>query len=250
MLVDTHCHLNFEPLSGDLPGVLERAFKAGVEKVVVPAYDPSSWDTIAKLCDHKRTYPALGLHPWVADKEFDIDRLKRLLTDSRAIAIGEIGLDFKIDNVERQRQLDVFTKQLDLAIELDLPVLLHCRGAFEEMLEILSGYAPDLRGVIHAFSRGPQLAQRFVDLGFYMAFGGAITRLRAKQARRSAQVVPEDRLLLETDAPSIGLEGVEPENVEPRHVREIALSLARLREVEFEFVVEKTGCNAKRLFGF
>jgi TatD DNase family protein len=188
------------------------------------------------------------LHPWVTAEPLDVDRLAALLRDTRAVAVGEIGLDFVIDGADRVRQLAVLRTQLALAVELELPVILHCRGAFEELHAALRPFAPRLRGLLHAFSKGPELARRFTAAGLHIAFGGALTRPRAERARRSAQLVPRDRLLLETDAPSIGLEGIEPSRVEPCHVATIAESLARLRGEPLADIARATTDNARALF--
>ncbi len=247
--IETHCHLNFEPLCLDVPGVLSRALARGVHDIVLPAYDLASWESIEELAqNHNGIHPAFGLHPWVAEEALHSDSLRQRLLACKAVAVGEIGLDYKIEKVDRRRQEQILRAQLDLAVELDLPVLLHCRGAFEELISILSEYAPRLRGVVHAFSRGPQLLQRFLDLGLYVAFGGAITRPKAKRPRRSAQLAPMERILLETDAPSIGLDGVLPEQVEPQHIADIAQSLAEIRNEPIETIAERTTANARELF--
>ena len=250
MLIDTHCHLSFEPLWSDLDGVLDRAVDRGVTDVVVPAFDLASWPRVASLAGRKGVHLAFGLHPWACAEELDQRALERALDQHDAVAVGEIGLDFKVDGADRERQRAVLVDQFDVAVSRDLPVLLHCRGAFEELLELLAWYRPlGLRGVLHAFSRGPELAHRFVGAGMSLAFGGAITRPRADRARRAAAAIPFDRILLETDAPSIGLEGVPPEQVEPGHVRDVALALAALRGAPLEEVAERTTGNAGRLFG-
>jgi TatD DNase family protein len=196
----------------------------------------------------RRVFPALGLHPWVAHEELDLARLKEALRGCGAVAVGEIGLDSKIDGPSLDVQVPVFRAQLRLARELDLPVILHCRGAFEEMLAILNEEDSELRGVAHAFSRGPELAQRFLDLGLHLGFGGTITRPRARRPRRSAEVVPLESIVLETDAPSIGLEGTAAEDVEPRHVAGVAAALAELRGLTLDTIAEATTRHARELF--
>lgn len=250
MLVDTHCHLFMDPLRRDVEGVLRRAAGSGVRRVVVPAFDLESWEQVIELAEHPSVFPALGLHPWMADQDLDTARLRELLEKCGAVAIGEIGLDTKVD-VSMEVQMDVFLRQLELALEIDLPVILHCRGAFEEMASIMGGerFRGRLRGVLHAFTRSTELAERFVDLGLYLAFGGAVTRPGAKRARTSAAAAPADRILLETDAPSIGMDGLEPDQVEPAHVLSVARSLAELRGVAVEDVALQTTRNAERLFG-
>lgn len=251
MLTDSHCHLFMEPLGSDPEGVLRRARRAGVGRVVVPAYDTCSWDPVASLSSRPGVYSALGLHPWAAAEGLDVVTLKERLQSSGAVAVGEIGLDFKVESPSPEVQLDVFRSQLDLALEMDLPVILHCRGAFEEMLSVFSAepFAGRLRGVVHAFTRGPFLAGRFLDLGFHLAFGGAVTRPRAGRTRRSAAIVPLERMLIETDSPSIGMEGLPPSRVEPADAVRVATALAEIRGDDFEAIARSTSANAERLFG-
>jgi len=259
-LVDTHCHLDAPPLGEDPAAVLGRAAAADVDTVIVPAYDRASWDRLRALLPLPGVFVAFGIHPWVADDEGALRELRSWLanptgapqpagsgTEVRAVAVGEIGLDAK-EGPPLPVQVRLLRAQCRLARELDLPVILHCRGAFEELIDLLREFTPGLRGVIHAFARGPDLAARFLELGMHLAFGGAVTR-DGRRARRSAPVVPSDRILLETDAPSIGLAGVPASETEPRHVATIAASLAGLRGVPVETIAAITTANAKALFG-
>ena len=249
-VIDTHCHLFMDPLGRDPAAALRRAEEAEVETVVVPAYDEASWPAVQALARHDAVRVAYGLHPWVAVDDLDIGRLAELLAGPSVVALGEVGLDFALPSVDRQRQVYVLSRQLELARELNLPVILHCRKAFDELIRVLQRHGPALRGVVHAYSRGPTLARQLTEeLGLLLAFGGAITRPGAKRARRSAQVVSLDKVLLETDAPSIGLHGVEPEDVEPRHVAPVAAALAEQRGLEVEQVAAATTRNAEELFG-
>jgi len=235
-----------------LPAVLDRAEQADVTKVIVPAYDPPSWDEVIALAaaHQDAIYPSLGLHPWVAGQPLDLDVLAGKLRDCSAVAVGEIGLDGKIESPSLEVQIPVLLQQLELARDLDLPVILHCRGAFEELLTMLERFSPRLPGVLHAFSRSPELARRFMKLGLHLGIGGAVTRMRARQTRATVEAVPLERLVLETDAPSIGLEGVEPIAAEPHHVRNVALAVADLRGITLEAVTTATTDNARRIFGF
>ncbi len=246
-LVDTHCHLDFPPLSEDRDGVIARARARGVTRIVHPAYDRASWNHIEHLARRPEVFPAFGWHPWVVDEKVDREELTNWCRRCGAVAIGEIGLDFKVPDADRERQIEVFRMQLAVAVELDLPVLLHNRGAFEEMLDIIGEYNGIVKGILHAYSRGPELASRFLDLGLYLAFGGALTRSNAKRAHRSARMVPPERLLLETDAPAIALEGVPAEKVEPGHVRDILSCLAELRDESEAQLEEITTRNARHL---
>jgi len=170
------------------------------------------------------------------------------------VALGEIGLDAKVPASTHQPapslqfQLSILQIQLELATELDLPVILHCRGAFEELLTALKPFSGQIKGVLHAYSRGPELARRFIEAGLHIAFGGAVTRNRALNARQAAVELPLDKLLLETDAPSIGLDGVLPQDTEPCHVWDIAQALAAIRAETPDTIAEVTTSNAQRLF--
>jgi len=250
VLVDTHCHLDFPPLGEDVAGVLARAAAAGVTRVIVPAYDASTWDRIQDLAaDHPGVVlPALGLHPWAADHRLDLDDLAHRLRESKAVAVGEIGLDGKVDGPSLADQTPVLECQLELARDLDLPVILHCRGAFEELARVLERFSPRLPGVLHAFSRPPELARRFLRLGLHLGIGGAVTRPRAN-VREAVATVPLERLVLETDAPSIGLQDVPPDAVEPAHVARIAATVAGLRDQDPATVARVTTAAAAQLFG-
>ena len=258
-LIDTHCHLNMPPLSDDTDGVLARAAERGVTRVIVPAYDEATWPEVAVLAARRNVFVAYGLHPWVAHEALPEEPLadfeKRLasqLTTEFSIAIGtaigEIGLDTKIEECGLTEQLPVLEVQLALAVDLDLPVILHCRGAFEELLTAVNKHGGQLRGVLHAYSRGPELAERFIAAGLHVAFGGAVTRDRAKRVRNAAVCLPLDKIVLETDAPSIGLDGVLPTDTEPGHVRDIAEAVAAIRNEPIETIAEVTTANACRLF--
>jgi TatD DNase family protein len=246
-LIDTHCHLTESPLVDRLDDVLGRARARGVSRIIAPAYDHASWPQVRAVANRPGVFPAIGLHPWQAAEGIAADELVRELRDSQAVAVGEIGLDFKIEAFDRHLQLSVLRTQLEVAMALELPVILHCRGAFEELLELLTELAPRLTGLIHAFSRGPELARRFAELGLHVAFGGAVTRPDAR-ARKAALALPLDRILLETDAPSIGLDGVPAESAEPHHVAAVAAAVASIRGVEVEAVAAATTANAVRLF--
>ncbi len=247
-LTDSHCHLTFAPLAEHLDAVIERANQRQVTRIIVPSYDRPSWTDVARVAKRARVYAAFGIHPWVASSPFELSDLRAHLIREKAVAVGEIGLDFKVD-VAREIQMRILISQLQCALDLELPVLLHVRGAFEEMLALLSTMKPRPRGVVHAFSKGPDLMRRFIDLGFHIAFGGAVTRRNASKVRASAAAIPLERLLLETDAPSIGLEGISPKAVEPAHVADIAAVVADLRGEPVSRIASITTQNACALFG-
>jgi len=254
ILVDTHCHLYSAPLGAEAAGVVGRAAARGVSRIVVPAYDEPSWTDLPPLAGLPGVHVAYGIHPWVA-AEADPATLNATLGAAlagarRAVAVGEIGLDAKLglEGPDLAVQLAVLRPQLELAVDLDLPAILHCRGAFEELLAEVERFGGRLRGVLHAFSRGPELAGRFTAAGLALGLGGAVTREKAR-VRRAAQKLPLDMFVLETDAPSIGLADVPPAETEPHHVADVAVALAELRGESLETIAEVTTAHACRIFG-
>ena len=251
MLIDTHCHLNFPPLVEHIEDVLARAREAGVGRIVIPGYDAASWPAIAQLVErHEQLYAAFGLHPWRLDEAERLEELPRWLDHPRCVAVGEIGLDFAEEGHEdRELQVASLLKQIDMAKERNLPILLHCRRAFDRLPDLLVPYAP-IRGVLHAYSQSPQLAERLTALGLHLGFGGTITRKHAKRAKKSVISVPLERIVLETDAPSIGTESTPPQDVEPHHIAEVAQALAELKGIDVEAVARATSDNVADLFGW
>ena len=253
-LIDTHCHLFMEPLSRDVTGALERAAARGVHRVVVPSYDPPSWPVVRTLAERPGVFAAYGVHPWVADQWDPVawSAWWEGLDDTapQPVAIGEIGLDTKPGEggPDLETQLVVLRPQLEFARDRDLPVILHCRGAFEELLKEIERFGGALRGVLHAWSRGPELAARFTQAGLALGLGGAVTRDRARRLQRAAMALPLESFILETDAPSIGLDGVQPADAEPAHVADIAAALAELRNEPLTTIAEVTTAYAERLF--
>ncbi len=251
MLIDTHCHLNDPAFAEKLPGVIARAQAAGIGACIVPAYDRASLPRTAALARQFAHFivPAYGLHPWFTGQGIDIDELRAYLVQPGIVAIGEIGLDFSPECPLPEAQREPFRLQLDLAAELGLPVLLHCRKAHDELLKILTRYKGMLSGVLHSFSGGREMALRFIELGFHIAFSGSVTRTTAKNYHRTAAGIPLDFLLVETDAPSIATQTTLASQVEPRHTVEVALTIAGLRGSAFEEIAQATTGNARRLFG-
>ncbi len=254
-LIDTHCHLYMAPLDTDPAAVQTRARDRDVTEIIVPAYDQASWDLMTPYEADPYLHTAYGIHPWLAHDcspagEMDelIEALRQRLTTTNPVALGEIGLDTKIETSGLEEQLPLLEAQLQLAVDLDLPVILHCRGAFEELLTALENHQGKIRGVLHAFSRGPDLGNRFIDAGLHIALGGSITRPTAKRPRKSALRLPLERIILETDAPSIGLHGVFPAEAEPAHVADVAVALAKIRDRSVGHIANVTSASARELF--
>jgi TatD DNase family protein len=246
---DTHCHLDMGPLATRPAEVMAAARAAGVEHVLAVAYDRASLTTVPRLAALPGVVVALGQHPWVAHEALTRDELASLIAESGAVAVGELGLDFRMDTAPpRERQIAQLIWQLELAVDLGLPVSLHVRGAFDEMLAVLGRFRPRLRGSVHAFSRGRALAERFVAMGLHVAFGGAVTQESAHAAHEAALAVPLDRILVETDAPAIAVRGTPADAVEPRHVAQVGQALAELRGLAVDELARISTNNASTLF--
>lgn len=250
-LVDSHLHLDDERFDADREQVLSRAGEHGVRSMVVPAVHRRSWDAIASLADrHRDVFPAYGLHP-VFLPEHTIDHLEALpgwLDAHPAIAIGEIGLDFFAGDADREVQQFYFSRQLAIAGERDLPVIVHARCAVEPVIQAVRRQ-PGLRGVVHSFSGSVEQARQLFDLGFFLGLGGPLTYPRAHRLHRLVATMPIDRLLLESDAPDQpGVEHRGQRN-EPAWMRTTLSHVARLRDEDEATVAAATSANAERLFG-
>ncbi len=250
-LVDSHVHLDDRAFAGDRETVIERARRAGVGTMVVPAVDAGSWPKIRDLCvHHAGVYPAYGLHPMFLSQHAPehVDALSSWLNENRPVAVGEIGLDFHVDGFDLELQRHYFASQLQLAREHDLPVIVHARGALEEITLTLRR-SGRLRGVVHSFSGSEQQARQLWDLGFHLGIGGPVTYERAQRLRRIVAQMPIEFLLLESDAPDQPGAAHRGERNEPAHVAELLRCIAALRGEPETDIATATSANARRLFG-
>jgi len=205
--IDTHCHLDAAEFDADRDAVVQRARAAGVVQMVLPAVAASNFDAVKALADRHRFAYALGIHPLCVDRAADADlqllhaALQARRDDPRLVAVGEIGIDHFIEGLDRQRQEQFFAAQIRTARDFDLPVIVHVRRSADTLLKHLRRVP--VRGIAHAFNGSAQQARMFVELGFKLGFGGAMTFERALQIRRLAQTLPDDAMVLETDAPDI-----------------------------------------------
>ena len=245
-LVDSHCHLDASEFDSDRDAVVEQARRAGVEKIVVPAIGRINFDRVLALAErYPCCMPALGIHPLFAEQAVpeDLEILRDKLQSARPVAIGEIGLDFFVEGLDREIQEHYFVEQLKLAREFGLPVILHVRRSVDQVLKHLRRI--EVRGgIAHAFNGSRQQADIFIKLGFKLGFGGAMTWSRALHLRELATTLPLDSIVLETDAPDIPPEwlGRSGRN-SPEHLPAIAGAIADLRGVKVEEVIEKTTQN-------
>lgn len=254
-LIDTHVHINFDTFQDDLEGVIQRWREAGVVRLVHSCVKPSEFKQIQLLADRiPELFFAVGLHPldveeaWVPNRIGEIQDLAQ--SDRRVVAIGETGLDFfKASN--QDQQIEAFEAQLAIAQQLHLPVIIHCRDAAEPMANCLrrfwQQYGP-VKGVMHCWGGTPEETQRFLDLGFYISFSGTVTFKKATQIQASAQMVPLDRLLIETDCPFLAPVPMRGKRNEPAYVKYVAEQIAQLRSLSTEELGLTTTRNACELF--
>jgi len=250
-LVDSHVHIDDASFDGDREQVLATAAGAGVRLMVVPGIDAASWPRIAMLCDrHAGLLPAYGLHPLFLahHRPEHLDLLRERLGGGDAVALGEIGLDFYVEELDRGQQQYYFEAQLALAQELQLPVIVHARRAVEEVLLALRRF-PRLRGVVHSFAGSEQQAERLWEMGFLLGIGGPVTYPRAKRLRHLIASMPIQFLLLETDAPDQPNAGHQGQRNEPARMLETLQAIAELRGESPENMAAATTANACRLFG-
>ncbi len=251
---DSHCHLNLPEFDADLPLVLERAEAAGVRWILVPGIDLETSELAMKMAeDNEAIFFACGIHP-NSSADFSprlIDRLRELVAHPKCLAIGEIGLDTYRDYCPLGRQIESLEMQLALAVEMELPVLLHCRRAFEQLFPLIrvamERAEGKLTGIFHAFDESTEELQQVLEAGFLIGLGGAITY---KSGRRNAVVreVPLDRILLETDAPYLTPIPFRGARNEPSHIPLIGKQVAELKQCSIEDVERSVHENMMRLF--
>ena len=243
---DSHCHLTDV---ANPEHALDCARSHGVRSLLDCGYDVHSNQAV---CELHRRYPgvpfAIGLHPWHADQDLAV--VLRQIEMARPAAVGEIGLDLWGSEPVHPlaRQVEVLEAQLQMADRLSLPVSLHSRKAVGQLLAVLRNH-PRVTGALHAYSGSLEQARPFLELGYLVGVGGSVTRSGARRIRRSARDLPLECLLLETDAPAIGMDIVEPPDVRPQHVCRVAAVLAELRGLDVAEVEAVTDANAMRLFG-
>jgi TatD DNase family protein len=255
-MIDSHCHLADRAFAADLPAVVERAKQAGVEAAlcILSAGDEEERAAAARV---RESWPAVrfaaGVHPHnagqFADRDDDLDAIvRRAIASESACAVGEIGLDYHYDFAPRDVQRRVFARQALLARELDLPIVIHTREAADDTFGVLRDVS-GVRGVFHCFTGDRAMARRALDAGFHVSLSGIATFPKADELREVAKIVPEDRLLLETDAPYLAPVPHRGKRNEPAFVVEVAGRLAEVLGVPAEALRARAAANFASLFG-
>ena len=256
-LIDTHCHLTFEPLADETEGVLERSRAAGITAWITIGTDPQHNRKAVELAERfEHAYAAIGIHPHDAKDVTGqtVAELKELARNEKVVAIGEMGLDYHYNFSEHADQRRTFAAQLEIARELNLPIIVHCREAFEETIETLEQFIRlkgRLKGaVFHCFSGSAEQARIVLDHGFYISFTGVVTFKNAAKTQQAARVVPMDRLMIETDCPYMSPEPMRKQKInEPALMIHTARYVAELKEMALTEFADAVTTTSKNFFG-
>ena len=251
MIFESHAHYDSSQFNEDREELLNVMQENGIGTIINVGATWKSVTAVAELAEkHSFVYAALGLHP---DEVGDFDEqrfafLKQQCQKEKVVAIGEIGLDYYWDNESHDLQKKWFIRQLELARDLDLPVIIHSRDAAEDTLKIMKEHAQGLRGVIHCFSYSKELAEEYVKMGFYIGVGGVVTFKNGKKLKEVVEAIPLERILLETDCPYLAPEPYRGKRNSSLYIPHIAQEIANIKEITYEEVVAQTEKNGKELF--
>jgi TatD DNase family protein len=258
ILIDTHCHLNFDRYDEDRGAVIERAADVGVTRIIIPGTDlTTSQEALELAARHDGVYVAVGIHPnsTASFSPEDLAAVEAMAGADKVVAIGEIGLDYYWDKSPKQAQHDAFQAQLELAARLELPVIIHNRDASDDVMTMLEQWVQSVPeslrerpGVLHSFSASWEIAERALVCGYYLGFTGPVTFKNAEDLRRVAARVPLDRILVETDGPFLTPFPHRGKRNEPAYIPHIVERLAALQTVSVEQMAQATTENAVRLF--
>ena len=253
-MIDSHCHLDSAEFNNDREAVIERALAAGVQHMMAigTGNGPPDLEVGIRLADkHPAFYATVGIHPHDAAKASpdDFKRLAGLLAHPKVLAVGEIGLDYHYDFSPREVQKSAFIEQMQIAAQAKKPIVIHTREAWDDTLALIEQHwtPHSIGGVMHCFSGGPEEAQRALDLGFYLSFGGIVTFPKALAVQEAAKSTPRDRILIETDAPYLAPVPKRGKRNEPALMVHTARKLAELRGESYEDLCNATTTNFLRL---
>lgn len=248
-LIDTHCHLDAAEFAEKFNETLSKVKAANIIAIIIPGIEKNGWKRILTLCrKNPGLFPALGLHPVYLPqhKPIHLEELLILAQQGKLVAIGEVGLDYHIPDLDHTAQQHLFEQQLHIASITALPVLLHVRKAHDQVLATLRRKHFSHGGIVHAFSGSYQQATQYIRLGFGISFGGTLTYNRAKRIRAIATQLPKEVIVLETDAPDLPPANHRTKNNHPEYLTETLAVLATLRDESQEDIAHYTTINAKR----
>ena len=250
VLVDSHCHLDAAEFDHDRDAVIARAQQVGVARQIVPAVGAEGWPKLRDVCSRDPgLFPAYGLHPMYLDahRSEHLSLLREWIERERPVAVGECGLDYFIEELDRDAQSHYFEAQLRIARDFDLPIVVHARRAVDAVIAAIRKVGK-LRGVVHSYSGSVEQAQQLWNLGFLIGLGGPVTYDRANRLRKLAATMPLEYLLLETDAPDQPDAGIRGQRNEPARLMDVLAVIAQLRGQSEAAIAAATTVNAERLF--
>ncbi len=250
MLFDTHAHMDDQAFQEDRRELMESFHKEGVELLLNPGCSLESSRAAVRLAEqYPFVYAAVGSHPDAADEVNDqvLEEYRKLCKHEKVRAIGEIGIDYHYEDIPRDIQKKAFRAQMELARQVDLPVIIHEREAHEDGLAIIKEF-PDVKGVFHCFSGSGEMARQLVDMGWYIGFTGVLTFKNARRAIEAARAIPLERIVLETDCPYMAPEPFRGKRNHPGYLYRMAEKLAEIKEITVEEAQTATFENGKRLY--
>lgn len=252
MIFDSHAHYDDEQFDADRDAILDEIHKSGIARIVNVASDiESSYKCIELSEKYDWIYASAGIHPEFADTVNDetLAELEGLFKKNKVVALGEIGLDYYYDDVPREVQRDAFRRQLELAVKLDIPVIIHDREAHGDTLSIVQSFGGKVKGIMHCFSGSREFAEQMLKLGFYISFSGSVTFKNAVKLSEAADFVPDDRILAETDCPYLAPVPNRGKRNSSLFLPDTIRFLANLRSTPYDEMCRITYDNACRVFG-
>ena len=250
MYIDTHCHMSRNDYS-DIPFLIDKIKKAGISKIIVNGCSIESCKEVLELTKkYDIVYGAIGLHPTELEKftDNDFEWLEEHINDDKIVALGEIGLDYHYENIDKSKQNYVFKKQLDIAKKYKKPIIVHTRDSIQDTLNILKEY--NLKGSLHCFSGSLEMALEFIKCGYLIGVGGVVTFKNAKNIVNVIKNINLEYILLETDSPYLTPEPYRKYKNDSSYIPLIANKIAEIKEVDINTIEKTTNENAERLFDF
>jgi len=251
-MIDSHCHLDQEPLLSDLNSVIERSKLVGIQKILTICTTVDSFKTIKEILNRDEIiYGTFGIHPHeVRNNKISLDYiLKEILENKKIIGVGETGLDFHYNNSEKSEQIDSFNKHIQASLQLDIPLIVHSRNAEKETFEILKNYENDkLKILMHCFTGSKEFAKKLLDLNAYFSASGIITFKNSTNLQDTFETIPLDRLLIETDSPFLSPVPKRGKKNEPSFIKFTAEKLAQIKKISSKELIDLTTKNFNKLF--
>ncbi len=250
-MIDSHAHLDDEKFNYDREGVLKGLYENQIAYVINPGSDLETSKSAVELShEYDFIYSAVGVHPHEAEDftEEIYEEIKKLAKEKKVVAIGEIGLDYYYDHSPREIQKEVFRKQLNLAKELNMPVIIHTRDAQGDTFDILNEFKGEVTGVMHCYTGSVEMAEKYMKLGYYISIAGPVTFKNAVNVKEMVKTIPMEKLLIETDSPYLTPTPNRGKRNEPKFVKYVAETIAELKEIPLTDVIEHSRENTKNLF--